>query len=669
MKNIISIFIFLMLALTASAQANVNILKTEYAQPGVAESFKAGSDWYPYPAYSDRKAWKELLTRTAKEKYIKKAEQCLNYKWQHIPASSFLTFNITGDKQEMRKPDKENRNALMNLMMGELAEGKGRFLKDIADGLWFYGTSYHWHHSNQTYEQLPQYEMEKIGLGCVRLGVTIPVVYHFFKEEMDKMDKRIGIVVEEAVKRIIIDPAMEGYGTDKFRWLGPISSKKNNWNPWCNHGCLFAILLMEKDQDKINAAVKASIENVDEYLAAYAIDSACEEGAGYWGQSVGRFCEYLQLLYDASGGKFDVFDNEFVKRMAEYPSRAYAGINKSGENYKVNFGDGSATGGSAPLPYYKVGVLFGHDELKDFAVYQTFNMKRQRFEHPSLTGSEGFRQLENVRHYKDICAEVNKLNNRIKDGESVDNLLAELRGKVPHMTWYPVTQQAMLRSTDNWFVGAKAGNNGEVHGHNDVGSFVCYAHNIPFLVDPGVGTYVKDTFGKNRYTIWSMTSDWHNCPAPNGVHQMNGKTFGASSCTLKQEKKQLVMRSEFAGAYPQEAACKSYVRTLRLSDSKTNSSLTIEDEYELTERKAADEVHFITPGKVTLVSKGILTIELEGEVLKISYPDTLVPEVEEQPIKDKKFKKDWNDFLYAIRFKSAPDAPLKGSYRFVMQMK
>ena len=74
--------------------------------------------------------------------------------------------------------------------------------------------------------------MEKIGLGCVRLGVTIPVVYHFFKEEMDKMDKRIGIVVEEAVKRIIIDPAMEGYGTDKFRWLGPISSKKNNWNPW-----------------------------------------------------------------------------------------------------------------------------------------------------------------------------------------------------------------------------------------------------------------------------------------------------------------------------------------------------------------------------------------------------------------------------------------------------
>lgn len=664
-----TIFILLSLVSYASAQANVDILKTEYAQPGVAESFKAGSDWYPYPAYSDRKAWKELLTRTAKEKYIKKAEEHLGYKWQHIPASSFLTFNTTGDKQEMRGPDKENRVALMSLMMGELAEGKGRFLQDIADGLWFYGTSYHWHHSNQTYGQLPQHEMEKIGLGCVRLGVTIPVAYHFFKEEIDKMDKRICMVVEEAVKRIIIDPAMQGYGTDEFKWLGPISSKKNNWNPWCNHGCLFAILLMEKDQNKINAAVKASIENVDEYLAAYSIDSACEEGAGYWGQSVGRLCEYLQLLYDASGGKFNVFDNEFVKRMAEYPSRSYAGINTKGENYKVNFGDGSATGGSAPLPYYKVGVLFGHDELKNFGVYQTFNMKRKRFEHPGLTGSEGYRQLENVRHYRNLCTEINKLNSRIKEGESYATILDELRSEVPHMTWYPVMQQAMLRTSDNWFVGAKAGNNGEVHGHNDVGSFVCYVHNIPFFVDPGVGTYVKDTFSKNRYTIWSMRSDWHNCPAPNGVLQVNGKDYKATSCTVEKIKKQFVMRSEITNAYPEDAACRSYVRSLKLTDDKNNSSLIIEDEYELTERKAADQVQFITPGKVTLVSKGTLTIEHEGKLLKMTYPDTLTPEIEEKQLDDRKFKRDWNDFLYAIRFKSAPDAPIKGSYRFVLQMK
>lgn len=661
--------ILLSLISYASAQANVDILKSKYAEPGVAESFKAGSDWYPYPAYSDRDGWDKLLTKEAKKAFIKKAEKKLGYKWQHIPASTWLTFNTSGDKQALRKIELKNREALCALMMGELAEGKGRFLMDIADGLWFYGTAHNWHLSNQTYGQLPRWEMEKIGLGCVKIAVTVSVCHHFFKEEMDKMDKRISIVVQEAAKRIIIDPALEGYGTDKFRWMGPTNTKRSNWNPWCNHGCLLTILLMEKDQNKINAAVKASIENVDEYLAFYREDAACEEGVGYWGQSVGRLAEYLQVLYDASGGKFNVFGNDFMRRMAEYPSRTHAGTNSKGKLMKANFGDGNATGGSAPYPYYKVGVLFGNNELKEFAIYQTGNVSKKKFEYPNIASEEGYRQLENVRHYKNFCDEIDKLNQRIKDGTPIFTILEELRGGIPHMTWYPVSQQAMLRTGDGWFIGAKAGNNGETHGHNDVGSFILYVNNIPFLVDPGVGTYVKGTFGKDRFKIWSMAAPWHNCPAPNSVQQKEGKQHGASYCTLEKIKKDFVMKSEFAGAYTEEAACKSYTRTLKLTDSKSHSVLVVEDEYELTERKAADDVHFITPGKVTLVTEGLLTIENEGEVLKITYPSTLTPEVEENRIDDKRIGHHWNDVLYAIRFKSAPDAPLKGIYRFEMEMK
>ena len=129
------------------------------------------------------------------------------------------------------------------------------------------------------------------------------------------------------------------------------------------------------------------------------------------------------------------------------------------------------------------------------------------------------------------------------------------------------------------------------------------------------------------------------------------------------------MRSEFAGAYTEDAACKSYVRTIRLNNSKSKSSMIIEDEYELTERKAADDVHFITPGKVKLVSEGVLTIENDGEVLKMTYPSTLTPEIEEKNITDAQIGRHWNNVLYAIRFKSAADAPLTGRYTFVLQMK
>ena len=112
-----------------------------------------------------------------------------------------------------------------------------------------------------------------------------------------------------------------------------------------------------------------------------------------------------------------------------------------------------------------------------------------------------------------------------------------------------------------------------------------------------------------------------------------------------------------------------FMRTFRLKDSNSKSSLVIEDNYELTERKASDDVHFITPGEVTLGAKGVLTIEKDGEVIKMTYPSTLTPEIERMDIEDSRLARHWDGVLFAIRFKSAPDAPLTGTYRFTVQMK
>ena len=53
------------------------------------------------------------------------------------------------------------------------------------------------------------------------------------------------------------------------------------------------------------------------------------------------------------------------------------------------------------------------------------------------------------------------------------------------------------------FVAAKGGFNNESHNHNDVGTFSLYVNTIPVIIDAGVGTYTKQTFGKDRYTIWT----------------------------------------------------------------------------------------------------------------------------------------------------------------------
>jgi len=82
-------------------------------------------------------------------------------------------------------------------------------------------------------------------------------------------------------------------------------------------------------------------------------------------------------------------------------------------------------------------------------------------------------------------------------------------------------------SSKGLFLGAKGGNNDENHNHNDVGNFVLYLDGEPAIIDVGVATYTNRTFGKDRYKLWYMQSQWHNLPSINGVMQHEGGQYKA----------------------------------------------------------------------------------------------------------------------------------------------
>ena len=68
----------------------------------------------------------------------------------------------------------------------------------------------------------------------------------------------------------------------------------------------------------------------------------------------------------------------------------------------------------------------------------------------------------------------------------------------------------------------KGGHNGEHHNHNDVGSVVVAVDGVPVIVDAGRPTYTAQTFGPDRYAIWTMQSGWHNVPEIRGTAQGQG---------------------------------------------------------------------------------------------------------------------------------------------------
>ncbi|WP_425476307.1 hypothetical protein [Paraflavitalea speifideaquila] len=56
-----------------------------------------------------------------------------------------------------------------------------------------------------------------------------------------------------------------------------------------------------------------------------------------------------------------------------------------------------------------------------------------------------------------------------------------------------------------------------------------YIDQTPVLIDAGVGTYTRQTFSSERYTIWTMQSNYHNLPLINGVPQQFGARYRSAN--------------------------------------------------------------------------------------------------------------------------------------------
>ena len=160
--------------------------------------------------------------------------------------------------------------------------------------------------------------------------------------------------------------------------------------------------------------------------------------------------------------------------------------------------------------------------------------------------------------------------------------------------WLP-DLQIMTARRGSLFVAMKGGTNGESHNHNDVGSFIVYAPQersplssslSPLFIDPAVGEYTAKTFSDDRYSIWTMQSQYHNLPQINGIDQKDGKEYTAKMICHKDG--QLTL--DIAGAYPAEAAVKSWKRTV----AAMKSGISVTEDYELSEYRQPTRLMLIT---------------------------------------------------------------------------
>jgi len=630
------ILFFISTAVCAQISAP-NRLSRIYPPEIIEDVILTVDQWHPFPAYEERKAW-ENLPDTLKEKFIIAGESALETEWPHLPASVYLDFLRSGNRSRYEQKESTRKVILLDLVMAELVEGKGRFLDNIMDAVWSVCEQSTWTLPAHVRTGLPDVEKPVVALRSGETGAMLSWIFYLFRQKFEAISPRINQRIINEIERRIISPCFK---RDDFWWFGFEGDHINNWNPWCNSNWLTCLLVTESASARKYQSIYKCLRSLDRFLDSRPPDGGCDEGPGYWNHSAGTLFIALEMLYGVSRGKIDIYQDPLIRNLGEYLPKVHI----TGP-YFVNFADASAKISVEASLLNRYGKAV-HSEamlaLSGEAVREGFNSDESRV-------SNLYRKLMAIFSDNDYRSDSSY------SAVSLDDYLPDTQ---------VITSRSYPQKNKGLFLAAKGGHNAESHNHNDVGNFIIYKDGYPFIIDVGVETYTRKTFGTDRYQIWTMNSDYHNLPSVNGVRQKNGRTYCAKDIHYQQGKNGIEFSVDIADAYPGEAAVKSWKRTFLFTRAQ---SVELVDEYQLAACEQPVILHLMSAREPQIESGGVVHLGPREEnplTLRFS-PGKFLCEVETINLDDKRLKKVWGDVLYRINLRSKSEK-LNDAYRIVFE--
>jgi hypothetical protein len=605
-------------------------------------------DFTPFATAEDRGAW-EGLSPDLRTQLVAAGEEFLGFEWPLVRATDYLEYVESGDRSRHAQRYFDRRFAIGNLAIAECVEGKGRFLRDLVDGLWLVCEETSWvipAHEGEASRYagpLPSWHVpdQGIDLFAAETGALLSWTRYLLGGPLEKLFPAVYDRVADEVKARIIRQFEDR--TDLW-WMGLEPSYHgylNNWTPWCVTNCLAAILLVEADDERRRSAVAKAAGCLDRYLDQQPKDGGCDEGPGYWMAAAGALCDALELIKLATDGSADAFGEPLVREMAGYLRRVHIR-----GDWFVNFGDGGARLSPPPELLFRYGKRIGDNQLLNLGLSYLANNPEPARWYPV------FRQLSYLFSHEQMSSQKDALaagtaQPAAPQASPYDTLDGNRR-----ITWLP-NSEIFVCAGKELFLTAKGAHNGESHNHNDVGQFVIFAGDDPFVVDAGVAEYTRKTFSSERYDIWTMQSAYHNLPRVAGRDQLPGKEYQAENCRVRQDGDSHVFELELQSAYPRETGLKRWQRTLTHHQAPSGvETIRLSDTYDFEKAGAEIALHIMTPWEPRKEERGCATaIVLEapsGRALTFGLPSDLTVRWEPVVFDDSRLAVAWGTRLYRV---------------------
>jgi hypothetical protein len=521
----------------------------------------------PVAASGDRAVWGPggSADPVAIADVIGRARPDLGGAWPVPLATAAARLHDDGDREGwesivFERQRRLSRAAIAAAHHADDAELGATWLAEVLDGVWLIceQSSWCWPAHDDAFRErgsvLPTVTAPYLDLGSGEAVALLTWIDHLLGARLEARYPGIRSRIRHEARVRVFEPFTQ---RRDWHWLG-LDGDVHNWNPWIHGNVITAALRLLDDPseaDERARIVALAIEGIDRYVSVLPADGAIDEGYAYWWNGACRALEALDIVRHATGGVLDASGIPALRETVAFPHRMHLG----GDWY-LNLADGQARVSSAQ-PWHalhRAALAVGD---RDAAAHAASHRIAGT---PAATEHEGF----------------GRLLRGITDPAWVD--AARESSPFPREVWLPSTEVLLARehagTARGLTVAVKGGHNGEHHNHNDVGTFVVASDGVPVIVDAGRPTYTLQTFGPDRYDIWTMRSAWHNVPVIGGVEQSPGAEFAASDVRVSVGEEPEFAASdvpvsvedaefaaELSGAYPGAGPWRRTVRLERAS--------------------------------------------------------------------------------------------------------
>jgi hypothetical protein len=628
-----------------------NLLAHACSSEKLKASLIPSDKYHPFPTIQDRAAWGALRPETRKA-LLEAGEKYLGFHWPEMPATVFLEYARDGNRTHYEGIRNARMGALEALLFAECVEGKGRFLDDIANGLWATCEESFWGVPAHLYIQksdlgLPDPRDPIVDLFAAQTSALVATTVYLLNTRLDAVSPQLRERAIFEAERRILEPCL----SQNFMWMGLPGGKTrhdlpwitvpkgqvqpvNNWDSWICWNWLTTILFLDRNPDRHLRGVQKVTVCLDKFINTYPDDGGCEEGPSYWNVASGAMFDALELLNSSTSGAINIYGNPLLTNMAMYLNRTHIAA-----DYYINQGD------APPIVHIDVDKLFRFGKRlnnPDVIALATSNLRPDYI--PSTLPA--------------IFSET--------------ALRAEPRRTPPLFrdTWLPDSRIMAARiranSTEGLYLACIAADNGKSHSHNDTGSFWLYSNGHPILIDLGQEAYRRQSFNEHRYEIPSTQSAFHNLPTIGSAQQFADPSARATDVVYRADDRSAELSMELATAYPAAANLKTWRRTVRLD--RTANRVEIDDSYLLTRPTEGVFLGLMTACDVTIPSAGTLRLVSKqgAPPTTIQFdPSLLNATVDTITLDNERLVLHWGATVYRIRLQRQT-AAISGKFRLTI---